>query len=71
MFLNIKKAKAKLSQIIEKVLQGEEVIIVKRNKPLVRLKSLMIAKEPRKLGEGKSYILAISEDFDAPLDFVG
>ncbi|MBI2335815.1 MAG: type II toxin-antitoxin system Phd/YefM family antitoxin [Deltaproteobacteria bacterium] len=67
MQLNIYEAKAKLSKLIERALQGEEVIIAKGNKPLVRLEPLPEAKGQRALGQGKSYILSVSDDFDAPL----
>jgi len=68
MQLNIYEAKAKLSQLIERAIQGEEVIIAKGNKPLVRLEPLSKLKGKRALGQGKSYILSVSDDFDAPLE---
>ncbi|GEM90504.1 type II toxin-antitoxin system Phd/YefM family antitoxin [Oceanithermus desulfurans] len=35
--VNVAEAKAKLSELLEAALRGEEVIIAKRGKPLVRL----------------------------------
>ena len=66
--MNVYEAKAKLSELIESALKGEEIIIAKDNKPMVRLEPLPEAKGQRTLGRGKSYILKISDDFDQPLD---
>ena len=60
----IHQAKAQLSALIEKSLQGEEVIIARRNKPLVRLVPL----EPTHLGERKlgtaKGLIWMADDFD-------
>lgn len=66
--INIYDAKARLSKLIEKALKGEEIIIAKGNKPLVRLEPLPEARAKRVLGQGKEYILSIADDFDEPLD---
>ena len=42
--VNVAEAKAKLSELLEAALRGEEVIIAKRGKPLVRL----VPVEPKK-----------------------
>ena len=65
--MNIYEAKSKLSELIERALKGEEVIIARGNKPMVRLEPLPEAKTRRVLGQGKSFILKIAKDFDAPL----
>ena len=44
---------------------GEEVIISRDNKPLVKLVPVERPKGPRKPGSGKGQILHIAEDFDA------
>lgn len=44
------EAKAKLSSLTNRTLKGEEVLIAKRNKPLVRLVPLPEAGLPRRLG---------------------
>ena len=36
--VTIHEAKAKLSKLIEEALSGQEVVIARRNKPLVRLR---------------------------------
>ena len=67
--VTIHEAKAQLSKLIEAVLSGEEVIIARRNRPLVRLVALNSGTTPRTLetAEGKIWI---ADDFDAlPADF--
>ena len=66
--VTIHEAKTNLSKLIHEALAGEEVIIARRNKPLVRLQVLEEAKSQRQIGWGKDSILHISEDFDEPLD---
>jgi prevent-host-death family protein len=65
--VTIHEAKTHLSRLIKKVINGEEVIIAKGNKPLVKLISLEKNKPVRKIGSAKGLIV-ISKDFDAPLD---
>jgi prevent-host-death family protein len=65
--VTIHEAKTHLSRLIKKVINGEEVIIAKGNKPLVKLISLEKKKPVRKIGSAKGLIV-ISKDFDAPLD---
>lgn len=64
--INIHEAKTHLSRLVEIVAAGEEVIIAKTGKPMVRL--VPLAKPPgrRKLGllAGK---MVVPDDFDAPL----
>lgn len=65
--INIHEAKTHLSKIIDRVLEGEEVIIARNNKPLVKLVKIAPAKKKRQIGRWKGR-LEISPDFDAPLD---
>lgn len=64
---NIHEAKARLSELIEKAMLGEEVIIAKGDKPVVKLIALKPAKKPRTLVSAKGKIW-IAPDFDEPLD---
>lgn len=66
--VNIHEAKTQLSRLIQAVLAGEEVIISKRNHPLVRLVALEKVQIVRPLGWGGAEGLWMSDDFDAPLD---
>ncbi len=65
--VNIHEAKTNLSKLIKKVVNGEEVIIAKGNKPLIKMVCLEHEKHKRKLGSAKGKV-KISADFDSPLD---
>lgn len=60
--INIHKAKTHLSRLIEKVLNGEEVVIAKYGKPLVKLEPYIPVDE-RKPGGWKGKV-EISPEFD-------
>lgn len=62
---NIAHAKARFSELVQKAMLGEEVIIAKDNKPVVKLVPLEKPRQPRKPGSGKGQILYIAPDFDA------
>lgn len=64
---NIHEAKTHLSKLIESVLAGEDVIISKAGKPLVRLIPYQGATKPRTPGIWKGRI-KIADDFDAESD---
>lgn len=60
---NIHAAKTSLSQLIESALQGEEVIISKAGKPLVRLIPYTSSQEPRIPGDWVGQV-KMADDFD-------
>lgn len=60
---NISEAKAQLSALIEKVIAGEEVIIGKAGKPVVKLVKYKRSDERRRPGALKGKI-KIADDFD-------
>lgn len=60
---NIYEAKTQLSKLIQEALQGEEVIISKAGKPLVRLVPFQTQAIARKPGYWKGKV-KISKDFD-------
>lgn len=66
--VNIHEAKTHLSRLIQKALEGEEIVIAKGNRPLVRLEVLPEARGPRRLGSGRGLIVRMDEAFDAPLE---
>ena len=66
--VTIHEAKTQLSKLIQEALNGEDVIIAKGNKPLVRLQVLPEAKPERKIGNAKGLIIEMSENFNDPLD---
>jgi len=65
--VNIHEAKTNLSKLIEKVLHGEDVIIKKSNKPIVKLVMINELKNNRKLGSAKGQVI-IADDFYEPLE---
>ena len=66
----IHQAKTHLSKLIRKALEGEEVIIANRDKPLVRLQPLKASGSPgrRPLGWAAGTGFYMAEDFDEPLE---
>lgn len=48
--INIQNAKTHLSKLVEEAANGEEVVIAKAGKPLVRLVPFQKQEQPRKLG---------------------
>ncbi|MCD4691863.1 MAG: type II toxin-antitoxin system Phd/YefM family antitoxin [Calditrichales bacterium] len=68
--VNIHEAKTNLSKLIKKVVNGEEVIIAKGNKPLVKMILIEGSKPKRKLGSAFGKIKLVN-DFDAPLEDFG
>ena len=65
---NIHEAKARLSELIQKAMLGEEVIIARDNRPVAKLVALRPARQRRELGSAKDKIAYIAPDFDAPLE---
>jgi len=61
--MNIHQAKTNLSQLIEKTLLGEDVIIAKAGKPVVKLVIFKKKMQLRKPGLLKGKI-SIADDFD-------
>lgn len=62
MEVNIHEAKTHFSKLLERVAQGEEVIIAKAGVPVARLVAVKKKPKPRPLGTGKG-------DFVVPEDF--
>ena len=61
---NLAEAKARFSELVQKAMLGEEVIVAKKNKPVVKIVPIEPVK--RKPGMGKG--IWLSPDFDEPLD---
>ena len=66
MTVNIFEAKTQLSKLIELAEKGQDVVIARAGKPVVRLTKLEPEKRPIRYGVLKGQIW-ISDDFDAPL----
>ena len=66
--VTIHEAKTHLSRLIREVLSGEEVIIARGKKPVVKITPLEAGNQNRKIGPAPGIISFIAEDFDQPLD---
>ncbi len=66
--VNVHEAKTHLSKLIQEALNGNEVIIARDNRPVVRLDVLPEMRSGRRIGNAKGLILSMSDDFDEPLD---
>ncbi|HEY4035543.1 MAG TPA: type II toxin-antitoxin system Phd/YefM family antitoxin [Ktedonobacteraceae bacterium] len=64
--VNIHQAKTHLSQLLEDVARGEEIVIAKAGKPIARLVAVTATSQPRQRGLLKGRI-TIATNFDAPL----
>jgi prevent-host-death family protein len=64
--VNIHEAKTHLSRLLDRVSQGEEVVIAKAGKPVARLVPINGRPERRVPGSASGRIV-IGEDFDASL----
>jgi prevent-host-death family protein len=61
---NIHDAKTHLSRLLDRVVQGEEIVIAKRGRPVAKL--VRVTAEPRKPGRLKGRI-RFGPDLDKPL----
>lgn len=66
--ITIHKAKTQLSRLIEKACRGEEVIIARGKKPVVRLVALEKKRSERKPGAWKGKITYTADAFDPLTD---
>ena len=64
--VTVHDAQTRLSELLTLALEGNEVIIIDGDKPLVRLVTISSPKKPRIAGLHRGKI-GVSEDFDAPL----
>jgi prevent-host-death family protein len=61
--VNMHQAKSSLSRLVERALDGEEIVIARNGKPLVQLVPIPTRRSPRVPGRGKGKIW-ISPDFE-------
>ena len=64
--INVYDAKTRLSQLVDKAAAGEDVVVSRNGKPLVRITRLEEPKRKIKYGVLKGKV-KIAPDFDAPL----
>ena len=66
---NVAEAKARFSELVQKAVSGQEVVIARDNRPLLRLVPLPLAGGRRQPGSAKGRIW-MAPDFDrTPEDF--
>lgn len=67
---NIADAKSHFSELVQKALLGEEVVIARDNKPILKLVPVKAGKKARRPGSAKNKILYVAPDFaETPADF--
>ena len=64
--VNIYDAKTRLSELVERAADGEEIVIAKAGRPVARLVPLRAVREARSPGRWGNAV-TIASDFDAPL----
>ena len=68
---NVAEAKARFSELVQKAVSGEEVVIARDNRPLLRLVPLAASGGKRKPGSARGRVW-MAADFDrTPEDFEG
>jgi prevent-host-death family protein len=66
--IDINQALPQILLLIEKAVDGEEIIITKNNQPIVKLVSLQpLPKRPPLFGSDQG-LISITDDFDEPLE---
>ena len=66
--VTLSDAKARFSEIVEKAINGDEFIVTRMGRPVVRISRFVASGERRKLGDLAGQI-RMSEDFDDwPID---
>jgi len=68
--VNVSEAKASLSELLERVIAGDDIAIGRRGRAEVRLVRIERSDEPRALGGLDVPGYWMSDDFDEPLDDV-
>ncbi|GAB6040165.1 type II toxin-antitoxin system Phd/YefM family antitoxin [Endothiovibrio diazotrophicus] len=68
MQINTHDAKSQLSRLIDLALAGEEVIIARNNRPLIRLTPIGEGHRSLEFGTEPDLIRRMDDDFDEPLE---
>ena len=64
--VNIYDAKTNLSKLVDQAAAGKDVVIARGGKPVARLTSLAVKKQPIRFGLLKGKV-KVAADFDAPM----
>jgi prevent-host-death family protein len=65
--VTLQEAQAKLADLIQSLMPGDEIVITENNQPVARLVPVTVQPQ-RKLGTMKGTVTYMAPDFDAPLD---
>lgn len=65
--VELNEAKMHLAELIEAATQGQEVVITKNDRPVVKLVPIPGTKPRPRFGSAKG-LIQMAEDFDAPLE---
>ena len=68
--VNIHEAKTRLSSLIARAEAGEEIIIARANRPVVRLVPVQAARVRRQLGEAQGMVEILAGFDELPEDFM-
>lgn len=66
--VNVHQAKTHLSQLLQEVEQGQEVVIARSGVPIARLVAWKASAEPVAAPGAMRGRIQLEDDFDAPLD---
>ena len=66
--VNVHQAKTHLSQLLQEVEQGQEVVIARSGVPIARLVAWQALAQPVAAPGAMRGQIALADDFDAPLD---
>jgi len=62
------EAKTHLSRLVDMALAGEDIVIARRDQPLVRLVVITEGTRERRIGGLPDLIKSMGEDFNAPIE---
>ncbi len=65
--IDLNKAQARLPELVESALSGEEVILTKNDRPVVKLVPVATPKAQPVFGSANG-LITVADDFDAPLE---
>jgi prevent-host-death family protein len=68
--INIHEAKTRLSQLLQQVEEGDEIIISRANKPIAKLVAYREKAQQRRLGEARGMVEIMPDFEQLPEDFL-
>ncbi|HEV7373806.1 MAG TPA: type II toxin-antitoxin system prevent-host-death family antitoxin [Pyrinomonadaceae bacterium] len=65
--IDLEKAKAQISSLLQTALDGEEIVITQNEQPVLKLMPISTVKPRRQSGSAKG-LITMSDNFDEPLE---